>query len=108
MRGAHDRGQKAPHLLSAIVQEEAVVVGQLPVEEKTNEIPKLRELTKNLPIEGAVITADAMHTQRETARFLVNDKGADFIFIVKDNQATLKQDIEDLHLNDFPPSAHTS
>ena len=84
-----------------------LVVGQVAVDQKTNEIPKLRELAQDLPIEGAVITADAMHTQKETARFLVEDKAADFIFIAKDNQPTLKQDIEDLHLNDFPPSAQS-
>jgi len=42
----------------------------------------------------------------ESARFLVKDKGADYLFIAKDNQKTLRQDIADLHLNDFPPSAH--
>ena len=107
LRGAHDRDQRPPHLLSAILHEEALVVGQVAVDQKTNAIPKLRELAQDLPIEGAVITADAMHTQKETARFLVEDKAADFIFIAKDNQPTLKQYIEDLHLNDFPPSAQS-
>ena len=107
LRGAHDRDQRPPHLLSAILHEEALVVGQVAVDQKTNEIPKLRELAQDLPIEGAVITADAMHTQKETARFLVEDKAADFIFIAKDNQPSLKQDLEDLHLNDFPPSSQS-
>jgi len=107
LRGAHDRNQQPPHLLSAILHEEALVVGQIAVEQKTNEIPKLRELAQDLPLEGSIITADALHTQRETARLLVEDKTADYLFIVKDNQPTLKQDIEDLHLNDFPPSAQS-
>src|SRR4051794_35692030 len=55
-------GQRAPHLLSAILHDEAGVIGQLEVEEKTNEIPKLPELLGPLPLDGA-ITADAMHTQ---------------------------------------------
>ena len=46
-----------------------------------------------------------MHTQKESARFLVKDKGADYLFIVKDSQPTLRQDIADLNLNAFPPSA---
>lgn len=44
LRGGHDQGQPAPHLLSAILHQEAVVIGQIAVEEKTNEIPKLPQL----------------------------------------------------------------
>jgi len=106
VRGAHDAGQRAPHLLSAILHEEAVVIGQMEVEEKTNEIPKLPELLAPLPLEGAVITADAMHTQTESARYIVEQKKADYLFIVKDNQPTLRQDISELKLESFPPSAH--
>jgi Domain of unknown function (DUF4338)/DDE_Tnp_1-associated/Transposase DDE domain len=106
LRGAHDWGQKAPHLLSAILHQEGVVVAQIAVEEKTNEIPELRRLLDPLPLEGAVVTADALHTQHDTARYLVETKKADYVFTVKDNQLTLRQDIADLHLNAFPPSAH--
>ena len=106
LRGAHDRGQRAPHLLSAILHQEAVVIAQIEVEEKTNEIPKLPQLLAPLPLEGAVVTADAMHTQSDTARYLVETKKADYLFIVKDNQPTLRQDISDLKLESFPPSAH--
>jgi len=106
LRGAHDAGQKAPHLLSAILHEEAVVIAQLQVEEKTNEIPKLPELLAPLPIEGALITVDALHTQTESARYIVEEKKADYLFIVKENQPTLRQDISDLNLESIPPSAH--
>lgn len=105
LRRAHDVGQRPPHLLSAILHQEAVVVGQLAVEEKTNEIPKLKELLQPLPLDGAVVTADALHTQKDTARFLAAEKGADYLFIAKDNQPTLRQDIVDLNLKAFPPSA---
>jgi hypothetical protein len=106
LRGGHDRGQPAPHLLSAILHQEAVVIGQIAVEAKTNEIPKLPQLLDPLPLEGAVVTADALHTQKDTARYLVETKKADYLFIVKENQPTLRQDIADLELNSFPPSAH--
>lgn len=106
LRGGHASGQPAPHLLSAILHQEAVVVGQIAVEEKTNEIPKLPQRLEPLPLEGAVVTADALHTQRDTARYLVETKQADYLFIVKDNQPTLRQDIADLQLESFPPSAH--
>jgi hypothetical protein len=103
LRGGHRHGQKPPHLLSAILHQEAVVIGQIAVHDKTNEIPKLPDLLYPLPIEGAVVTADAMHTQQETARFLVETKKADYLLIVKDNQPTLRQDIADLSLGDSPP-----
>jgi hypothetical protein len=106
LRGAHDAGQRAPHLLSAILHEEGVVIGQIEVEEKTNEIPKLPDLLGPLPLEGAMVTADALHTQTESARYIVEEKKADYLFIVKDNQPTLRQDISDLKLESFPPSPH--
>ncbi len=53
-----------------------------------------------------VVTADALHTQAETARYLVEEKKADYVFTAKDNQPTLKADIEALGLDAFPPSAH--
>jgi hypothetical protein len=103
LRGGHDSGQTPPHLLSAILHQEAVVIGQIAVEEKTNEIPKLPQLLDPLPLAGAVVTADALHTQQETARYLVEDKKADYLLIVKDNQPTLHQDIADLDWKAFPP-----
>jgi len=106
LRRSHAAGQAVPHLLSAILHQEAVVVAQMEVEEKTNEIPKLPQLLAPLPLAGTVVTADALHTQKETARYLVEDKQADYLFIAKDNQPTLQQDIADLQLETFPPSAH--
>jgi hypothetical protein len=105
-RGGHDTHRGAPHLLSAILHQEAVGLGQVAVEEKTNEIPKLPELLDPLPLKGAVVTADALHSQQNTARYLVETKQADYLFIVKDNQATLRQDIAELDLSAFPPGAH--
>jgi hypothetical protein len=106
LRGGHDTDQPAPHLLSAILHQEAVVIGQIAVDEKTNEIPKLPELLDPLPLQGAVVTADALHTQQNTARYLVETKKADYLFIVKDNQSTLRQDIADLDWKAFPPSPY--
>lgn len=105
LRRAHDAGQAPPHLLSAVLHQEGIVVAQRAVGEKTNEIPELRRLLAPLPIEGAVVTADALHVQTETARYIVEDKKADYLLTVKDNQSTLKQDIADLGLKAFPPSA---
>jgi predicted transposase YbfD/YdcC len=106
VRGGHARGQAAPHLLSAILHQEAVVVAQAAVPVTTNEIPMLPALLQPLPLAGTIVTADALHTQAETARFLVEDKQAAYVFTVKDNQPTLRDDIATLGLPAFPPSGH--
>ena len=85
VRGAKTRGGTAPHLLSAMVHGVDAVVAQAVVGEKSNEIPKLRDLLGRLAIAECVIVADAMHTQRETARAIV-EAGADYLFTVKKNQ----------------------
>ena len=105
LRRAHDAGQAPPHLLSAILHQEGLVVAQRAEGEKTNEIPEVPRLLAPLPQEGAVVTLGALHTQRDTVRYLVEEKKADYVFVAKDNQPTLKQDIADLHLEAFPPSA---
>jgi hypothetical protein len=106
LRGSRDGEKPAVHLLSAIVHGSGTVVAQVAVGEKTNEIPRLQPLLAELDIKGGVVTADALHTQRDTARYLVEDKEAHYVFTVKDNQPTLLDDIETLHLDAFPPSAH--
>lgn len=58
----------------------------------------MRPLLDEVEIEGKVITADALLTQKEIAEYLVNERGADFVFTVKGNQPTLKHDIEALDL----------
>lgn len=52
---------------------------------------------------GRVVTADTLHTQVETARSVVEDKRAHYLFTVKDNQSTRKADIADLQMEAFPP-----
>jgi hypothetical protein len=107
VRRSHDNGKKAVHLLSAFLHEQEVTIGQRSVDEKTNEIPAVKDLLDPLPIEGSVITADALHTQAETARYLVRDKGADFLFTVKDNQPRLRAELANAFSGGdaaFPPS----
>jgi hypothetical protein len=103
--GSRDGNKAAIHLLSAIVHGSGTVVAQVAVESKTNEITKVEPLLDGLDIKGAVVTADALHTQKATASYLVEKKEADYVFSVKDNQPTLKQDIETLGLDALPPSA---
>jgi len=96
-------GQKI-HFLTAFLQQKGAVIAQCPVEHSTNEIPVVRTLLDPLDINGSVITLDALHTQKDTARYLVEEKKADYIFTVKDNQPALKQHIKDLDPVSFPPS----
>jgi hypothetical protein len=105
VRGSADGEAPAAHLLSACTHQEGLVLAQQRVSEKTNEIPCVEPLLKDLDIEGSVLTGDAMHTQKETARYIVEDKKADYLFTVKDNQPSLRDDIALLHLEAFPPSS---
>lgn len=88
LRGARlDEGRKV-HLVSVVTHEEATTIAQANVDIKTNEITVFRPLLGSLDIQDVVVTADALHTQREHAKFLVS-RGAHYVFGVKDNQPTL-------------------
>jgi predicted transposase YbfD/YdcC len=87
-RGSRARTRTAAHLLAVIDQDDQVIA-QLRIPDKTNEVPCLREVLGPLDIEGAWVSADALHTQRETARLLVEGKKAHYLLTVKLNQPTL-------------------
>ena len=105
VRGSGDGDKSALHLLSAIVHGSGAVVAQVAVESKTNEITRVEPLLEELNIEGAVVTADALLTQKKIAKHVVEEKKAHYVFVAKDNQPTLRQDIVTLGLDAFPPSA---
>ena len=105
LRGARRKDRTQVHLLSLVLQSSGITIAQREVDSKSNEIPAARELLDPLPLAGKRITADAMHTQKALARFLVDDKHADYCFTVKDNQPRLKEDIDTLFdMQSFPPS----
>jgi hypothetical protein len=104
LRGSGDGRAKPCHLLGAITHGSGLVVAQEKVDEKSNEIPGAKPLLAELDLEGRVVTADAMHTQRDLARFLVEEKGADYVLVAKENQPTLLDDIRTLEWGSFPPS----
>lgn len=76
VRGAKDRHGHQLHLLSAVVHHEGVVVAQRGVPKETNEISGFRPLLDDMDLTGVVVTADALHTQTDHAKFLVQDKQA--------------------------------
>ena len=81
------------HIVSAHVAELGITIGQQTVEGKSNEIPAVRKLIGLLKIEGCIVVADALNCQKETAHAIIGAK-ADYLLNVKDNQPTLKKDIE--------------
>jgi hypothetical protein len=106
LRGARQEDGRQVHLLSAFLQNLGVVIAQCEVESKTNEITCVRPLLDPLDLEGQVVSLDALHTQQDTARYLVEEKHADYLFTAKDNQPTLKSDIEALNLAETTPPQH--
>jgi predicted transposase YbfD/YdcC len=94
-RHASSDGQ-AVHLLAAAGHQASAVVAQASVDGKTNEITQFGPLLEPLDLAGAVITADALHTQRDHAEFLVGTKRAHYILVVKKNQPGLYARIKNL------------
>jgi predicted transposase YbfD/YdcC len=88
VRGAVAAGARAPHLLSVSTHDSQETLVQVAVEEKTNEIPVARALLPALPLAGRILTADALHTQVETAQAILAH-GGDYLLVVKRNQETL-------------------
>jgi hypothetical protein len=95
-------------VLTAICVPSQYYLASAIVETKTNEIPVARQLFEGMDLKGRFVSLDALHTQTETARHIVLEAGADYLFTAKDNQPTVHQNIEKLlpaPKADFPPLA---
>lgn len=97
LRRSHqkNKGLKALHIVNAFSCANGLTLGQVAVEEKSNEITAIPELLKMLIIKGAVITIDAMGTQKEIAKQIIEQE-ADYVLAVKDNQKELAEAIVDV------------
>lgn len=104
LRGSGQGASRPKHLLSALVHQDGCVIGQVSVGEKTNEIPKIKDLLDPLDLTDATITVDALHTQVETARYLVEEKQAHYVMELKRNQPSLHDAIGALQDEDLSPS----
>jgi predicted transposase YbfD/YdcC len=93
LRRSRGKGNAAAHIVSAFAARQRLVLGQVKVAEKANEIVAIPKLLDMLAIEGAVVTADAMGCQRDIAQ-KIKDKKADYILALKGNQGTLREDVE--------------
>jgi predicted transposase YbfD/YdcC len=88
------KGAKTPiHMVSAFAARQRLVLGQVKVADKSNEIVAIPALLDMMTIAGAIITIDAMGCQRGIAQKIVDSK-ADYVLALKGNQGTLREDVE--------------
>lgn len=93
IRGSKRAGSKAIHVVTALASELRLTLGEIAVDKKSNEITAIPELLEMFCQKGMVITIDAMGTQKDIAKKII-DKKADYVLAVKRNQEILYTDIE--------------
>jgi predicted transposase YbfD/YdcC len=102
LRGSHHRNEelKPLHLVSAWATKWGLSLGQVAVEDKSNEITAIPKLLEMLELAGAIVTIDAMGCQKDIAKKIV-DKGGEYLLAAKDNQPNLREALETFfHKND--------
>ena len=107
LRGSGHHGHGQVHLLAVMDHTTRGVLAQTSVDGKTNEITRFRPLLDRLDLADTVVTADALHTQREHADWLVTQKHAAYLLIVKANQPALHHQLKTLPWRDIPIADHT-
>jgi predicted transposase YbfD/YdcC len=95
LRRSHDRGKgKEPiHMVSAWARENGLVLGQVKVNDKSNEITAIPELLRALKLSGCIVTIDAMGCQTKIAGEICN-AGAEYVLALKGNQSTLHDEVK--------------
>lgn len=86
--------QKPIHMVSAWANAQQLVLGELAVEEKSNEITAVPQLLDMLDVSGCIVTADAMSCQKQITK-KITEKGADYALSLKENQPTLCQEVQE-------------
>jgi predicted transposase YbfD/YdcC len=111
LRRSHDKseGKAAIHMVSAWATTNRLVLGQVKVDEKSNEITAIPELLRRLDINGCLVTIDAMGCQVDIAALII-ENGGDYLFSLKGNQSNLHEDVvllfKDLEESRFTAYAH--
>jgi predicted transposase YbfD/YdcC len=97
LRCSHDRsnGKAAIHMVSAWASSNRLVLGQVKVDEKSNEITALPALLQVLALKGCIVTIDAMGCQTEVVKTIVAQEG-DYVLSLKGNQGTLHREVQEL------------
>lgn len=94
LRGTIPPGKtQGVHLLAAYLPSEGIVLFQVEVESKENEIVAAPRVLKGVDLKGKIVTGDAMFAQRELSQLVV-EGGAEYVWTVKDNQSSLRAEIE--------------
>ena len=88
------KNKHAVHIVSAWASENGLVLGELATSEKSNEITAIPELLKLLYLKGCIVTIDAMGTQKDIAKAII-EREADYVLAVKENQPALYSDISE-------------
>jgi predicted transposase YbfD/YdcC len=107
LRGSGTAGARARHLLAALDHGHGVILGQVDVEARTNEIPMFATLLDRIDLAGAVITADALHAQPAHAEYLAGQRGAHYLITVKGNQPALRAQLAGLPWWQIPAAHDT-
>jgi len=98
------KNKKAIHMVSAWATQNQMVMGQVKIDEKSNEITAIPKLLKLLELKGCIVTIDAMGCQKEIAG-TIRERHADYLLAVKGNQEYLQDDIA-RHFADTNPAQH--
>jgi predicted transposase YbfD/YdcC len=111
LRHSFDRAasQAAIHMVSAWANRNRLVLGQVKVDDKSNEITAIPKLLQMLDLTGATVTIDAMGCQKEIAK-VITEQGADYVLALKKNHSTLYEDVklflDDAQANGFADMDH--
>ncbi len=104
LRRALDAGKPIPYIVNAWASESGLVLGQVKVDDKSNEITAIPKLLEVLDIDGCVVTLDAMGCQKEIAANII-DKNADYVLALKGNHATVHEEVREFFKDAVLPCA---
>lgn len=95
LRRAHNEGAGMPYIVSAWASENGLTLGQVKVDDKSNEITAIPELLRVLDLAGCIVTIDAMGCQKKIAQEIV-EQGAHYVLSLKGNQGVMNVEVEEL------------
>jgi len=104
LRRALNEGASIPYIVSAWASQNGLVLGQVKVDDKSNEITAIPELLRVLDVNGCIVTIDAMGCQKEIAAQIA-DKKADYVLALKGNHATIHEEIQEFFTDAVAPCA---
>jgi predicted transposase YbfD/YdcC len=102
LRRAADAGESLPYIVSAWAAQNGLALGQVKVDDKSNEITAIPELLRVLALKGCIVTIDAMGCQKEIAAGVV-DQGADYVLALKGNHSVARDEFQEFFDDAVPP-----